>query len=283
MANQVFNLIKFKEVKIVGSYGESNIKYPSDIDLHENVPEMELIDILDHFIKMFKSIRHSSDTYLTDFKCGTSYNGKPLRWTLSDLEKGYQIVDNNRRINFIDTLSTQSVIKLDTIALINKKFTEITINYFFSAGSTSTRIVEEAKTSFWDSFQRYLKSQDYYKALKRLYKYYQIMDEKAKVKAIRNIFNSELGLENKIIIDLDVIQSVITKGQQTPPLSDIKQNILLIRDSADQHELYNSLDLLAKMQSIGQINEGINRLLKIWRPIVNQKFKMAMIANDYIE
>src|SRR5262249_51246915 len=106
-------------------------------------------------------------------------------------------------------LQEKSVIKLDVIAHIKHRFTEITLNYFFyyTKGNTDPSVADVGE-ELYHSYRKNLQKGDFYKALKRLYRYYQVNKEKKKANLIMDIFNSNLGKMRKIIFDLSLISKV---------------------------------------------------------------------------
>src|SRR5690606_7378958 len=203
----------------------------------------------------------------TDLKCGSMYNGKAIRWTLNDLKRGYQYIED-RKVHFIDTLQYKSVIKLDLIALLKGYFVEITINYFFQNGSRTTRIEEDQLNSFKSSFNKHYKAGEYYKALKRLYKYYAANKDTKKVKRIASIFNSDLGRLNKSIIDLELIQTLLNIRPK-PSLDDIKHNLNLIATMSK--EMSDNIRQITT-HSFKSIDGGIQRVLIRWQPLIEAQY-----------
>jgi len=273
---QVFNLIKFKDIEIIGSFNDKNIKYPSDIDLHESVTIDSYEEIINKFIEIFINAKKNPDVYITDFKCGTLLNGNAIRWSLSDLKRGFQYIED-KKINFIETLQDKSVIKLDVIALIDNRFTEITLNYFFyfKKGST-TPIIEDVAQELYFSYLKNIQKSDYYKALKRKYRYYKINKEKQKVKIIVDIFNSDLGLIRKILSDLALINKVIDNKFRKVNKNDVIHNIKLLLNDAPDQQLKDAIEKIIQQHSLSDMSKQIELILKYWTPFINEKFKDLM-------
>ena len=211
----IIDLIQINEADMIGSASNKKIKYASDIDLEEYVSlKGSLNEILKIFQEKFKKAKASPNIWITDFKCGENDNGMPLRWTYSDIMKGYlirqtKISPQGQKVYFIDQLKKKSIIKLDVIALINNKLKEFSSNYYFTISSLkhSTEPIKYetvARSLITDAIQ--LQQEDnYLKSLKRIFVYYKTILRETKLsykkqetikneqKKLIELFNSEIG------------------------------------------------------------------------------------------
>lgn len=204
--DKLIKVIAFQSVDFIGTYADAEIHYPSDIDLQEYVIKQKskdaYNDIYEHFKQVFKKIKRMPYTYITDFKCGRLPNTSPIRWKYEDTLKGYKNIEDTT-YKFIDCLQQQSIIKIDLIQLNpeKKEIKEISINYYFDVGSSSTyqrQSYENINTSLLIDFKDYLKEGNYYKALKRLYAYYRLVKGfNPQKKTLIKFFNSSTGKMSK--------------------------------------------------------------------------------------
>jgi hypothetical protein len=194
---------------------------------------------------------------------------------LKDLKDGYQYVEDCK-INFIETLQEKSVIKLDDIVLIKHCFTEITLNYFFyyTKGNTDPNVIDVGEELYY-SYRKNVQKGDYYKALKRLYQYYQINKKIKDANTIINIFNSNLGKTHKILLDLAIINKLLDNKFRKPKRKDIIENLsLLVIDANNQHLI--DIHGIINKQSFSEMKQVIDHVLTKWELRINIQFKEVM-------
>lgn len=252
--NDLWEVIQFKSVNVVGSSADKNLMYSLDIDLHDRVNGESIDDVRKTFIDKIEKLESMPDAWITDFKCGTFHDKVALKWSIEELKQGFKIYED-KMIQFRDALQQKSVIKLDVIALEDRKFTEITINYFFIYKSgTSTHIQENVQYSLYQSYVKNKLEENYYVALKRLYRWLVKNEEHQNVtKEIQAIFNSTIAKWNKALHDLELVHAVILNRKPVDQ-SDILYNLSIIeKQSMPQLKPY-ILDFYSKMK--GNNNKG---------------------------
>ena len=175
------------------------------------------------------------------------------------------------------TLQHKSIIKLAVIALIKHRFTEITLNYFFhyTKGNTDPNVIDVSE-ELYHSYWKNIRQDDYYEALKRLYRYFQIKKKIQDVKIIIDIFNSNLGKTHKILSDMSIIAKVLENKFWKPKQKDIVENLSLLIIDANDQNLIDDIHDIIKKQSFDLMKQAINQILSKWKPIINQLFMQVM-------
>ena len=228
----IIELLKIKDVEIIGSASDSNIKYKSDIDLQEFIyhnEEKKLI--LQLFQDKFKEAKKHDNIFITDFKAGYRGPGEPLRWSYDKIMQGYQYVDGIK-YTFISQLKKKSIIKMDVIALIDNRFVEFSNNYYFVFNKKYKTKPE--KDDFLASIIvdaiNLQKNNEFMKSLKRIYSFLKILEvNNDDINKLINLFNSKIGHTSKQISDLKMIKTVYNNKFRRPKNEDIFYNIKLIQ------------------------------------------------------
>jgi len=235
--NKLFDLLTICENEFIGTYTDPNIKYSLDIDIQEYIKnplylnKQKINDILNYIYLYFKNIfnisHQSKSFYITDFKCGV-YNGKKLRWSYTEIMKGYKTFENIKPviITFQQALQSKSIIKIDILYIDNNNIIkEITKNYYFVFNNLDTRTqIEDIERTLLYDIQKYKKI-DYIKMVKRVYRY-----NKLKGKAtdyLLKIINSKAGKIDYYLNQLELIE----KFKSIKPLP--KNYSKIIQDNLD--------------------------------------------------
>ena len=272
------NLVDFlsfnvHNVDIIGSFANKQIKYPSDIDLHETIiwKHKSKRGILDTFQAIFENAI-DNQVYITDFKCGY-VNGKAIRWNYNDIMKGYIDLNISTRIKFLDMFDHKSTIKLDTICLLKGKYVEITINYFFQfANGTSTILTDyvSLNKTFYSDYVQLLSEKNYIKAIKRLYKYFLVIEDKKYELLCRHFLNSKAGELNYYFNNLKNIQEILKLYPKDVNISIVKTNVFLnVKEIFDNNQQKYKL-LVDDFSTIDEIYSFINNIINVISPIINQ-------------
>jgi len=74
------------KINIVGSAKMKRSIYYSDYDSFSTIKGKNENMIYNHFKSVFKIIKNSVNTIISDFKMG-EFRGKPLRWTYEEIKK----------------------------------------------------------------------------------------------------------------------------------------------------------------------------------------------------
>ena len=153
----------------VNNVGSAKIRrnlYYSDYDSFSTVKGKNENMIYNHLMSVFKIIRNSENTIITDFKLGENAKGEPLRWTYEEIKRR-----ENNGITFEQSLKQKSMIKMDIVTLLNGRFIEITevYNIFIDGESNSDYSKENIMKELTDDMKKQIKEGNMMKALKRKY------------------------------------------------------------------------------------------------------------------
>jgi len=273
----VFNLMSIKGAyNIVGSASLKGILYNADYDLNE----MDQIKGPGAFDKVYEIFKHkfqlaksNPNIYITDFKCGVDSDGKPLKWTYTDMI--------NKKAQFIQALQTKSMIKLDIIYLINGTYVEITEVYFLDIGSHTTYNNAELdsttiKSELLKAKTECVKEGLYYKALKRLFSYKNINGKPDQ--RLINFFNTSSGILYKANADLNVLLVLIDNKFRKPPIDTIKNNLQIIKQNLSiQNETKENvsiiIDDICRLNKLDEIYIYIGKISKYLSRLFNADAK----------
>lgn len=210
----IIDIVKFKDVNIIGSAADFNLKYFSDLDLQEKVSGYNNIDFLVRwFQRTIKKLKNHKDVYFQELKAGV-LNNQPIKWTYKEVQQGFKII-NDEEFPLKKIFNQQSIIKMDFIIFQSNTFIEVSINYYFifTGGNQTFSALgkEEIANALLFEYNK-LKGEDFYKALKRLYSFYKLTDDKKVLVDMRRLFNSKLGFLNKQLSNLKTIRQIIKDG-----------------------------------------------------------------------
>lgn len=273
----IINLLKLSDVTVIGTSATDEIKYKSDIDIMElnkysrsaNIYEK----VLDMFRKKYKKAQKLKNVFITDFKCGKLAGGTPIRWDKKNIKDGYQYIED-QKINFVDCLQQNSIIKMDVIALINDKFIEFSDNYYFIFGSLRTSPIIDSNTEVAKSLlkdkKKYWNEKKYFKSLKRLYSFFKLIGDTKKEQILINFFNSSTGELYQYINLLNTIHDLIGNNFKRPLKKHILSNLKYIVNNIDQQ--YKALvQNIIKQKSVQKIKNAIPNVVKELNNNVNDQ------------
>lgn len=282
---KVFNMLTITgDYRVIGSASFKKIIYSSDYDLEEFIKESKGRTVLDKIYNAFKKkyieCKKDSNYFITDFKCGLDSNGEPLRWTYSDMIKGYKTLENGRKMKFQECILIKAMMKMDLIVLINGIYTEFSENYYFKIGDDSNffeheQEPEHIKTGILHSLDEYLNvQQNYWKALKRLFSL-SVRDGNKHAKVINEMikfFNGDAGLINKCRNELEILLLVINNNFRKPKIEDIHYNLKVINEWATDAGLNikSSIDKMMNKRSLNTLYKDIEKLAGKLYDIVNK-------------
>ena len=202
---------------LVGSSADKNVVYSADYDLMEqkNFKKNKAIHnfILNLFRKKYNfALKPKSNIWIIDFKCG-SFRGQPIRWDKESIKKGYVVINDEPKY-FVDCLQQESRIKMDTIALdadgILNEYSDlyfINIGNFSLSGAMETE--KQSAISIFKDFQNMVVEKNYFKAIKRLYAYAKLENNKPLINELLKVINSPLGKQSNYIADINIILELI--------------------------------------------------------------------------
>ena len=278
---KIFNFLSITgQQTLVGSSADKDVVYSADYDLMEEKDFKKDLNIynkiLDLFRKKYKlALKPNSNIWIIDFKCGM-FRGQPIRWDKESIKKGFVLIDNEPKY-FVDCLQQESRIKMDVIATSSDgEINEYSDIYFIKIGSNElTREIspEETAILIYKDFHHYLEEKNYFKAIKRLYSYAKIKNNKPLIKELLKVINSQLGKQSKLIADLNTINELINNNFKKVPKSLIHNNL-------------SKLDIVInKNKSLKAISEYLTDLTTTYMDGLNQlvmeEVKSNKVLNKY--
>jgi hypothetical protein len=283
-----FNILEmYENQEIIGTAADKDINIVNDYDLQEYInlegdKRQLYINIYEEFKKKFKDAIMNKDIFITDFKCG-HYKSIPIRWNYENMMNGYKVIED-KKIWFINALQQKSVIKLDVLFLDSEtsRLHEISQNYYIEINNNSNydKIVKKnIKTSLLRSFKDYYyNDKNFFKAMKRLYSYYKIFDERSKkIKLFQDLFNSEMGKQNKIISDLKTLLLLMEQTFRPVKKNIILDNLLALNFSSFDENIKAMYDTLInnfKRMSKNQVKEHIENIINnVFNELNDKVFK----------
>jgi hypothetical protein len=303
----IFDLITIEgKYKVIGSSGLKNVLYNSDYDLAENDEFKNIQNGQQYVKKKFEDIFNKADKnknlFITDFKCGIDSDGEPLRWTKDDIDNGYKTLQNKKKKTFEEALlDTDNTIKIDIIALIDGVFNEFSENLYFKFGLgkdaitnynpkdiTKPKILESIKRDFFEK----LEVNKPFKALKRKFAYYKLLDSKKyneMLSTLTNYFNSEVGICAKAHADIDTILLVMEKSDKVK-INDVINNLQNIKQqlsyAPNLESLSETINKICSSKSKKAIENKLKKLNeKIYKFInkeTNKFYKINHISKKRI-
>jgi hypothetical protein len=288
---KTLKLLTLYEYDILGSAGDPNVKYKSDVDAQEIInlsidDNKDYNDIYKFFKDLFIKIKKSKNIYITDFKCGHCNNTLPIRWEYDDIMKGYVETDGEKK-DFITALNQKSIIKIDIILLDedDKLYKDISVNYYFNYINEDKKIEFSTNLNSTDKdyiiislkedIEQFKKEENYYKMLKRMYSLYKI--ENKPTHKLLKIINSKYGKLNSFINQLNIINDIIELSKLNKPnINDIKYNINYVYNNIDpSYKKY--FKQLLKAKQLKSINNKLKILIEKLNNKLNNKLKKKLI------
>jgi len=246
------------EVQILGSYSDPKLKYPSDIDFHQQITDASAETFIKRLRMALRNVMKSKNLYFSDFKAGI-YRGRALKWSLSEIFKGVKTVEaegGTRTVQLKEAIDGEkSIIKLDLIVLFKSRYKSATINYFLLNEehnlNTAPKFAGDLINIYLFQFTN-LRGTNDIKALKRLHLVLKIMlseGENPELREIdRNIVSflnsgtARLAYNNE---NLEILIELIEKYPNSLVPSKINENVRVIASTTLNPRLNSSLSELS--------------------------------------
>lgn len=264
---------------LVGSSADKNVVYSADYDLMEqkNFKKNNNIFILNLFRKKYNfALKPKSNIWIIDFKCG-SFRGQPIRWDKESIKLGYVVINDEPKY-FIDCLQQESRLKMDVIALDeNGVLNEYSDLYFINIGNFSLSGVMETEkqsaVSLFKDFQNNVVEKNYFKAIKRLYAYAKLENNKPLINELLKFINSPLGKKSNFIADINIILELIDNNFKRFKKQLIFNNLALLNIKIAKSK---SVETIAKILKTLTTKYGIELNRGVMEAVKNSK-----LANSY--
>jgi hypothetical protein len=179
-----------------------------------------------------------------------------LRWKATEIKKGEKIF-RGETFKLKDAF-TMGLVKVDIITFLNNgRITEASIIYDVrKKGIRINKFTINPTRSFKNDIQYYKSVGDYFKVLKRLFSLYSYQKDDKNIKKLYEILNSDLGIVNQIINDIDIVFSLLENHSS---ISKEKMFITISEFINRLNSIYTLNDYLKRERDIFKhIKEAIN-------------------------
>jgi hypothetical protein len=211
-----------------------------------------------------------------------------LRWTLKDITAGIKKLSNNRKISFIEAITTyNSVIKIDILALIDNEFIEMSNMYEFYIGNEKSEVGSKVLSGIKEDIKNYWEDNKKMKSLKRLFSIAKITKQYKLVDKLINVFNSNIGLLYKTTGDLENVIDLINKGNKKKLQKNkdninnyiqiLKQRLGNIYEFKFSNSYFDELDKITKIKSLNNKINSLEKIIKDFTKLINDNI------NKYIK
>ena len=144
-----------------------------------------------------------------------------VRWTPSDVLRGYTLLRNGTKYTLADGISTKSMTKVDVIALVQRsRFTDFSVIYEFNQGRKILNGVETTKGAVVEGIANDIKAYaaegNYFKCLKRLMSIARIDKNERLVQYLTPILNSDLGRLSFVLSDIGTLLELLEREERVP-------------------------------------------------------------------
>ena len=279
MSKKIFKFLSVTGLQtLVGSSADKDVIYSADYDLMEEKNFKKNKDVHNHILNLFRkkynfALKPKSNIWIIDFKCG-SFRGQPIRWDKESIKKGYVVINDEPKY-FVDCLQQESRLKMDVIALDNDgKLNEYSDLYFINIGdfalSGPMETEKQSAISIFKDFQNYIKEKNYFKAIKRLYAYAKLENNKPLINELLKVINTPLGKQSNYISDINIILELMDNNFKR----------------FDKKLIFNNLALLnikiAKSKSLNVIAKILKELVANYSNDLNNKVAELVNENELL-
>ena len=264
------------KVNVVGSASIQRSIYYSDYDLFETIQNKTSTVILNHFRSVFNIIKSAPNTVISDFKCGSSPNGFPLRWDYSEIQSGV-----NNGVSFDEAIQQKGIIKLDIISYINGRFVEITevYNVKINGKSNMDYTNEEVVKSITADYKDEVKKLNFMKALKKMYSISKLINNKDPLLNILvSYFNSPIGLLYRCKADLETILTILSYNKFE--LKDIIESLQTLKEQISAFPVNNDIEKISKIKLKADIKTQLKKQIQNINDFVNRDAKKFISMNN---
>lgn len=264
------------KVNVVGSASIQRSIYYSDYDLFETIQNKTSTVILNHFRSVFNIIKSAPNTVISDFKCGSSPNGSPLRWDYSEIQSGV-----NNGVSFDEAIQQKGIIKLDIISFINGRFVEITevYNVKINGKSNMDYTNEEVVKSITADYKDEVKKLNFMKALKKMYSISKLINNKDPLLDILvTYFNSPIGLLYRCKADLETILTILSYNKFE--LKDIIESLQTLKEQISAFPVNNDIEKISKIKLKADMKTQLKKQIQNINDFVNRDAKKFISMNN---
>lgn len=229
-------------------------------------------------LSFIKTVQLNSIIY--DFIHELIRNKKTLRWTKEEILQGYKMISTGKYF-LEEALKDKTVIKIDLIAYIDKKFIEITnvVLLGYKNGKKLTPInAPDTKFDFPEVLKKDIEklyySDKFYsplKACKRIFSLIRITKDYQDLIKVTKLIRGEISLLYQIKADLETLITVLEKSnidlisQVHYVLQNIKNRLNYVLEYPQENivQLSNDINQLSKITNVENLIDGIKTLKNI--------------------
>lgn len=210
---RIIKLLTYKtKLELKGSASLVSQRFPSDYDFMSMMKRPTEHEFVTFLRDVLNKIKESPDYWFTELKF-QSRDKKTKVFPHQLLKEG--------EVGSWDKLE---LIKLDMVARIDNRFTEVSVIYSFTDELPTP---EEYKKSLEKDITELVSEGNYYKALKRMFNIYKADGYKKGLLRLTKIFNGEMGELYQKISNLEAIQLVL---KYYPTQDVIKKSVINLKD-----------------------------------------------------
>ena len=152
-----------------------------------------------------------------------------VRWTPSDVLRGYTTLANGKHYTLATGITTPSMTKVDTIGYVaGNRYTEFSVIYDFRQRRKLLNSVASTKEAMIGSIEldilAFAHEGNYFKALKRIMAWARLQGNKALQEELTPILNSDLGRLSSIAGDIQTLEDLLERYTKVPE-DDVKFEI----------------------------------------------------------
>lgn len=144
-----------------------------------------------------------------------------VRWTPSDVLKGYTTLRNGERYDLAQGITTPSMTKLDVIGYVQgNHYTDFSVIYQFVQGKKLLNATASSKDALIGAIvldvKAFAQEGNYFKALKRIMSVARMENDKKLIEYLTPILNSDLGRLSAIVGDVKTLEDLLELYSKVP-------------------------------------------------------------------
>ena len=189
----------------------------------------------------------------------------------------------------------KAMFKIDFIVFIDGLFIEFSENFYIKIGEErnyNTEILKDLPEIILADGKHYYEKGNYLKATKREFSYLQLVDrnEPEQIRCM-DLFNSQIGLLNKLRADLDTVVLMLEQKFKACPMKQVKQALQCIKQymmtvgdiQFDGPDISTEIDACFKMKKKDEIKKHVIPMSEYLMSVVNSVAKEFLDKNPSIK
>jgi hypothetical protein len=222
-----------------------------------------------------------------------------VRWKSNDVEKGYKILVDKRKMTLEEAFASPVIAKLDIIGWVQgSRFAEFSIIYrFLNKGKLLNPYKMDVEQELKESILYYSLSNRWFKVAKRMFSYARFHDDERTLRDITPILNSDVGRlyiihsdiltilalldgdiktpKSKIVFELDQLRGRFANIYAIPNFLKIEFQIVKLLDNA-----LNSIET-SRFDRVGLVQD-LNNISMLLLNIINNESEIELIRIGFI-